>query len=63
MAGLGLRVDDFVASVGYAYASDATSTDAEGCFSLLVLRRNEFRAPTVPDTATVYVKVYSGSAA
>jgi hypothetical protein len=63
MAGAGLRVDDFVAPVGYAYASDAASTDAEGRFSLLVLRLNEFRAPTVPDTATVYVKVYSGLSA
>src|SRR3954469_9138277 len=63
LAGAGLRVDDFVAPVGYAYASDATSTDAEGRFSFLVLRLNQFRAPTVPDTATVYVKVYSGPSA
>ena len=63
MTGAGLRVDDFVAPVGYAYTSNAASTDRDGRFSLLVLRLNEFRAPTVPDTATVYVKVYSGVSA
>ena len=59
MAGAGLRVDDFVAPVGYAYVSDGAASDAQGRFTLLVLRLNEFRPPTVPDTATVYVKVYS----
>jgi hypothetical protein len=59
VSGAGLRVDDFVPPVGYAYTSDAASTDAQGRFSLIVGRLNEFRAPTVPDTATVYVKVYS----
>lgn len=59
-AGAGVRVDDFVPPVGYAYASNAVATDAQGRFSLLVFRLNEFRPITVPDTATVYVKVYSG---
>jgi hypothetical protein len=63
LPGAGLRVDEFVPPVGYAYASNAASTDAEGHFSLLVLRLNEFRDPSVPDTATVYVKVYSSGAA
>lgn len=63
IAGAGLRVDDFVAPVGYAYASDAAATDAQGRFSLLVLRLNEFRSPTVPDTATVFVRVYSSASA
>ena len=57
-AGAGVRVDDFVPPVGYAYASNAAATDAQGRFSLLVFRLNEFRPITVPDTATVYVKVY-----
>ena len=34
--------------------------DAQGRFSLLVYRMNEFRTPSVPDTATVYVKVADG---
>ena len=63
VAGAGLRVDDFVAPVGYAYASDASGTDAEGRFSLLVFRLNEFRSPTVPDTATVFVTIYSSASA
>ena len=62
IAGAGLRVDDFVPPVGYAYASDAAATDAQGRFRLLVLRLNEFREPSVPDTATVYVKIYSSAA-
>jgi hypothetical protein len=63
VARAGLRVDDFVPPVGYAYASDAAATDAQGRFDLLVFRLNEFRPPSVPDTATVYVKVYPNSAA
>jgi hypothetical protein len=58
VAGAGLRVDDVVPPVGYAYASSAAATDAGGRFSLLVFRLNEFQPPTVPDTATVYVKLY-----
>jgi hypothetical protein len=63
VAGAGLRVDDFVPPVGYAYASNATATDALGRFSLLVFRLNEFQPPSVPDTATVYVKLYPTFAA
>ena len=63
IAGAGLRVDDFVPPVGYAYSSDAAATDALGRFSLLVARLNEFRPPSVPDTATVYVKLYPSLAA
>jgi len=63
VAGGGVRVDDFVAPVGYAYSSNAAATDAQGHFSLLVFRINEFRPPSVPDTATVYVKVYPSAAA
>jgi hypothetical protein len=59
LGGVHVRVDDLRPPVGYAYVSaGAASTDAEGRFSLLVFRMNEFRAPTVPDTATVYVMVY-----
>lgn len=58
IAGAGLRVVDFVPPVGYAYTSNAAATDALGRFSLLVLRINQFEPPAVPDTATVYVKVY-----
>jgi predicted deacetylase len=63
VAGAGLRVDDFVPPVGYAYASSAAATDALGRFTLLVFRVNEFQAPSVPDTATVYVKLYPSAAA
>jgi hypothetical protein len=59
IAGAGLRVDDFVPNIGYRYSSGAAATDALGRFNLLVLRINEFEPPAVPDTATVYVKVYA----
>lgn len=62
IAGAGLKVDDFVPPVGYAYASDATATDVLGRFTLLVFRLNQFEPPAVPDTATVYVKVYPTAA-
>jgi hypothetical protein len=58
IAGAGLRVAEFVPPVGYAYASGPTPTDVLGRFGLLVLRINEFEPPAVPDTATIYVKVY-----
>jgi hypothetical protein len=58
IAGAGLRVDAFVPTVGYAYSSSAATTDALGRFRLLVFRLNEFQPPAVPDTATVYVKLY-----
>ena len=63
VAGAGLRVDEFVPPVGYAYASNAAATDALGRFTLLVLRLTEFEPPAVPDTATVYIKVYATAAA
>lgn len=63
VAGAGLRVADFVPPVGYAYLSSAAATDALGRFTLLVHRLNEFRPPSVPDTATVYVKVYPSAGA
>jgi hypothetical protein len=63
ISGAGLRVDEFVPPVGYAYSSNGAATDAQGRFSLLVFRLNEFRPPSVPDTATVYVKVYSSAPA
>ena len=58
VAGAGVLVDDFVPPVGYAYASNAAATDALGRFSLLVFRLNEFQPPSIPDTATVYVRLY-----
>jgi hypothetical protein len=58
VAAAGLRVDEFVPTVGYAYASGPAATDALGRFGLLVLRVNELEPPAVPDTATIYVKVY-----
>jgi hypothetical protein len=63
ISGAGLRVDDFVPLVGYAYSSNAAATDAIGGFTLLVFRVNEFEPPAVPDTATVYVKLYATAAA
>ena len=58
LAGAALLVAEFVEPVGFAYFSNAATVDAQGRFSLLVYRMNEFRTPSVPDTATVYVKVY-----
>ena len=63
VVGAGLRVDDFVPPVGYAHASDATATDALGRFTLIVARLNQIHPPTVPDTETVYVKLYPSAAA
>jgi hypothetical protein len=62
IVGAGLRVDEFVPPVGYAYTSNAAATDPLGRFSLLVFRLNEFEPPAVPDTATVYVKLYATTA-
>ncbi len=59
LTGAVLRVADFVEPVGYAYLSDAATADDQGRFSLLVLRLNEFETPSVPDTTTVYVKLYT----
>jgi hypothetical protein len=63
LVGAGVQVDEFVRPVGYAYASEAAGTDALGRFSLLVLRINEIEPPAVPDTATVYVRIYPTVAA
>ena len=60
LAGAGLRVANVVEPVGYEYLSNDATADAVGRFSLLVYRLNEFRTPSVPDTATVYVKLYPG---
>lgn len=62
-AGRGVRVDSFVRSFGYAYVSDAVAADGEGRFQLLVFRINRFEAPTVPDVATISVRLYSDAAA
>ena len=60
VAGAELRVAVVVEPVGFAYlSSNASTADAVGRFSMLVFRMNEFRAPSVPDTATVYVKLYT----
>jgi hypothetical protein len=60
MAGAGLRAGLFVPSYGYQYVSDAVATDAQGRFRLVVFRMEAFQPPTVPDTVTLYIKVYSG---
>jgi hypothetical protein len=63
LTGAGVLVSDVVEPVGYAYLSAGVATaDAQGRFSLLVYRMNEFRTPAVPDTATVYLKVADGPA-
>jgi hypothetical protein len=49
--------------MGYAYASNAASTDAMGRFGLIVFRENQFQPPATPDTATVYIKLYESAAA
>jgi hypothetical protein len=60
MAGAGLRAGLFVPSYGYQYISDAVPTDAQGRFRMVVLRMVAFQPPTIPDTVTLYIKVYSG---
>jgi len=52
-------VDSAIASVGYAYASLSTATDASGRFMLVVFRVNRLKPRTVPDTATVEIKAYN----
>ena len=60
VTGVALRVDQFVPTLGYAYASDAAATDALGRFDLVVFRINQFSPPTNdPDTARVFLKVFS----
>ena len=64
VSGVGLRVDEYVPSLGYAYTSDAASTDALGRFDLVVFRVNQFSRPsTDPDTARVFLKIFADSAA
>ena len=62
LAGYVVRVDSFVRTVAYAYASDTATIAADGSFALLVHRINRLRPPASPDTATVEIKVYRGSA-
>jgi hypothetical protein len=60
VSGVGLRVDQYVPSLGYTYASDAAATDAFGRFDLTVFRINQFQTEVQePDTARVFVKLYS----
>ena len=59
LSGLPIRVDSFVPPIGYAYASGATATGADGRFELLVYRVNRLKALTVPDTASVEIKAYA----
>ena len=64
VSGVGLRVDEYVASLGYTYTSDAATTDAFGRFDLVVFRVNQFSGPPAdPDTARVFLKVFPDSAA
>jgi hypothetical protein len=60
MPGAGLRVGLFVPSYGYQYVSDAVATDAQGRFRLVVFRMDPLQPPTIPDTVTLHIKVYSG---
>jgi hypothetical protein len=58
--GRGIRVDDYVPPLGYAYVSDAAATDAAGRFDLVVYRINQLQPPTSePDTARVFVKLFA----
>lgn len=59
LGGLPIMVDSAIASVGYAYASLSTATDASGRFMLVVFRVNRLKPRTVPDTATVEIKAYN----
>ena len=60
-AGLAVRVDSAIPMVGYAYASNATSTDRDGRFSLEVVRVNRLVARTDPDTVVIEFKGYWGA--
>ena len=56
---LPVRVDSVVPTIGQVYLSSATTSAGDGGFVLLVFRQNRFEQPTVPDTATVYIKGYA----
>jgi hypothetical protein len=58
LVGLTIRVDSFVASVGYAYASGTAVTAADGRFELTVLRVNRLTPPATPDTVRIGLKAY-----
>jgi hypothetical protein len=63
-SGVGLRVDESLPSLGYAYTSEAATTDSFGRFDLVVFRVNQFVGPSAnPDTARVFVKIFPDSAA
>ena len=60
-AALAIRVDSIFGLTAYSYASNATMTDANGRFELVVNRVNRITPPTVPDTARVELKSYPGT--
>lgn len=62
IAHLGIRVDSVLRPVGYAYASNAATTGADGSFRLTVFRINRFQAPVTPDTVTLELKAYRETA-
>lgn len=55
-AGLVVHVDSAVPMVGYAYASNAASTDDRGRFSMQVVRVNRLVPRTDPDTVVIEFK-------
>ncbi len=56
---MGLRVDSSVLGRGYAYASNAYTSDRDGRFMMIVHRINQHAPRTAPDTASVEVKLHA----
>lgn len=56
---LPVRVDSIIPSLGQAYLSASEVSAGDGGFVLLVFRMSRFQQPSIPDTATVYVKAYA----
>jgi len=59
LAFLPIRVDSIVPAVGQAYLSSPEVSAGDGGFVLLVFRMSRVQQPSLPDTATVYVKAYA----
>ena len=56
---LPVRVDSVIPALGQAYLSTSEVSAGDGGFVLLVFRMSRFQQPSIPDTATVYVKAYA----
>lgn len=58
LSNLGVSVDSLVPRVGYAYTAKGATLGVDGSFELLVKRVSQLTPLTVPDTATVEIKLH-----